>query len=138
MNQINDINRDEDVLNDLDMLVKKYGRYQSDKRSYINQNIKSNVMVKYGKPNEHGVVPVIDVSHVTETEDEKYVDPYTELIESKNDTINDLKQEIGKLKQKITDLTILYNTKIEQLRQEHMRELHNQHKEFMKKISQSQ
>jgi hypothetical protein len=60
--------------------------------------------------------------------------PWTELMESKNNTINDLIQELAKAKQDLVDLTIVYNNKIELLRTEHKRELNFQHAECMKKI----
>ena len=55
------------------------------------------------------------------------------MIDAKNLIINDLKKEILKFKQNLVDLTIVYNTKIEQLKQEHKKELYHQYMEFMKK-----
>jgi hypothetical protein len=127
----NELKQNDLVSDDIDLLIKKYDRYKN-KRN--NKNNETETIVQYGKPNEFNVAPVISVSHSSDTNRNDICnDPYLELLESKNDTINDLQQEITKLKQKIVDLTRIYNTKIEYLYQEHQRELHKQYQEFMKK-----
>ena len=63
--------------------------------------------------------------------------PYIDLVESKNKIIDDLKNDIKKLKQELIDMSVNYNSKIEQLRIEHKRELNIQHHEYMKKIKET-
>ena len=61
-------------------------------------------------------------------------DPYIELVESKDDRIEELKIKNDELKQELIDLSILYNEKIEQIRIDHRKELHSQHKEYLKQL----
>jgi len=133
--QFEEVKLDEIMLNDLDSLVKKYGKYQNPP-NHKNANTESDVIVQYGKPNEFNVIPVMSVTHAIDqiNDSEKDTDPFIELVESKNDIINELKQEILRLKQEIVDLTLLYNLKIENLRQDHKKELYAQYKEFLKKL----
>ena len=107
--QINDINQSEMIINDLDTLEKKYNRYN-------NSLIQKNLPTVYKSKNTI-----------------KNIDPYDELIQSKNVIIDDLKQENIRLKQEHVDLSIMYNNKIDIMRQQHRKELHNQYKEFVKR-----
>ena len=107
--QINDINQSEMIINDLDTLEKKYNRYN-------NSLIQKNLPTVYKSKN------II-----------KNTDPYDELIQSKNVIIDDLKKENIRLKQEHIDLSIIYNNKIDMMRQQHRKELHNQYKEFVKR-----
>lgn len=130
--ECNELKQIDFISDDINLLIKKYDRYKN--KQNRKENNKTDTIIQYGKPNEFNVAPVISVMHCADTNtNDIYDDPYSELLESKNDTIYDLQQEIKKLKQNILDLTILYNTKIEHLHQEHTRELHEQYEEFMKK-----
>jgi hypothetical protein len=57
-------------------------------------------------------------------------DPFFELLESKDEQINSLHKKLEILKQQLIDTTIIYNTKIEELRSEHRRELQRLHATF--------
>lgn len=129
--QITDINRHEMLVDDLDSLSRKYNRYndassrqkrESDRQKERNSRFDS----RYGKYDQSDMIENL--------ENEQYVDPYEELIESKNITIDELKHENAHLKQKLVDLSILYNSKLDNLRQEHRISLHQQHKKFIEKI----
>lgn len=126
-NQIDDVKRDESMIDNLDALTKKYNRYQNtslQQKSNREQNMRYDS--RYGKHNE--------IDNRYQQEREHPIDPYEELIESKNIEIDDLKHEITKLKQKFVDMSITYNSKIDRLRQDHRKELHSQHKKFMERI----
>lgn len=60
---------------------------------------------------------------------------YNEIIREKDFVINDLKREIDELKQKNIDITILYNTKIENIKTEHKKELYRIHSEFANRLN---
>lgn len=60
---------------------------------------------------------------------------YGELLKEKDFIINDLKNENKELRQKIIDITILYNTKIENIKTEHKKELYRIHSEFVERLN---
>lgn len=59
---------------------------------------------------------------------------YDRLIKIKDIVIEDLKKENELLKQKLIDLTIVYNTKIDDLKIEHKHELRRMHAEYINRI----
>ncbi len=61
-------------------------------------------------------------------------DPYVELIDSKDVIIKELRSKIEELKQELIDVSILYNDKIELIRNDQRKELHTQHKEYLKQL----
>lgn len=61
-------------------------------------------------------------------------DPTQSIIESKNQLIQELQNEISILNQKIIDLTIHYNEKIEIQRMEHKKNLYRQYVQFSNKL----
>lgn len=61
-------------------------------------------------------------------------DPLTGIIESKDQIIDDQHKMIENLKQEITDLTLCYNEKLEQLRVQHKKELCLQHAQYVRKL----
>lgn len=62
-------------------------------------------------------------------------DECADLIKEKDFIINDLKKEIDELKQKNIDITVLYNTKIENIKFENKKELHRLHSEFANRLN---
>lgn len=94
--QISKVKENEDIINELVSISKKYTEYQKNQSS--NNEL-------------------------------------TELIKSKDRIINDLKNEISLLKQKIIDLNIEYNVKIENMRDLHRDELYKLHKSFVKRLN---
>lgn len=129
--QINEIERQESAQTDLDMLLKKYIQYDKN----IPVTDQGNVVVKYGNPDQYNIAPLISIHHRSDKKNDKN-DPFDsmidEMISAKNLIIDDQKKEILKLKRELVDLTLIYNTKIEQLKQEHKKELYNQYMEYMK------
>jgi hypothetical protein len=118
--QIDDLKQTETMIDNLGALSKKYNLYRDNSSRQISdreKNIRHDS--RYGKYDEI---------------DNRHVDPYEELIMTKNIEIDDLKNEILVLKQKFVDISLLYNSKIECLRQDHRKELHSQHKKFMERL----
>lgn len=62
--------------------------------------------------------------------------PYAKLLQTKDDMINILKDEIEDLKNKLTERAIEYNKKLENLRTEHKNEMASHHKKYIKKLQQ--
>jgi hypothetical protein len=127
-NQINNVKQAEIMISDLDSLSRKYNRYRDDsshQKTLQEKNIRYDS--RYGK---YDVLDRIQAQYRAQHP----IDPYEELIESKNLEICDLKKEISDLKQKLVDTSLSYNSKIERLRQDHRRELHIQHKKIMEKL----
>lgn len=90
---------------------------------------------------KHSEIASINLDHLTkkynrykqEFTKEISTDPLYEVIKSKDTIIDDLTKRIESLEKQLVDTTILYNTKIEQLRMEHKNELRRQHAEFVKR-----
>jgi hypothetical protein len=105
LQQIEKEKNNEIMIGNLERLSKKYQRYNQE-----HINIQK-------EPNGHAK------------------DSFVELIETKDDLINSLQNEINMLKQQLVDTTIIYNTKIEQLRSEHTQELHRLHISFAERLA---
>jgi len=124
--QINDLKQTETMIDNLGALSKKYNMYRDNSsRQILDREKNIRYDSRYGKYDE------IDNKHAQE---KLNADPYEELIMTKNIEIDDLKNEILVLKQKFVDISLLYNSKIECLRQDHRKELHSQHKKFMERL----
>ena len=142
--QINEIDRQESAQTDLDILLKKYNQYDKNITTTTTTTTtttsqgESNIVVEYGKPDQYNIVPLVSIHHRSDqqnnvNENDPFDSMMDEMIDAKNLIINDQKKEILKLKQNLVDLTLVYNTKIEQLKQEHKKELYYQYMEFMKR-----
>jgi len=59
---------------------------------------------------------------------------YDRLIKIKDIQLDDLKKENEFLKQKLIDLTIVYNTKIDDIKIEHKHELRRMHAQYITRI----
>lgn len=70
-----------------------------------------------------------------ETYHDTKLDEYSRLLKDKDMTIEDMKKENAQMRQKLIDLAIMYNTKIDELKLEHKRDLRRMHMEFVKKTS---
>lgn len=80
-----------------------------------------------------------DLKHLTKKYENLRVDNpklYDGLINSKDTMIQDLRNEIEKLKNTIDELVLIYNDKIEYIREQYKNELFVQHSKYMKKIRQ--
>ena len=79
-----------------------------------------------------------DLNHLTKKYkklQENKTDFYDELINTKDDTIHDLNDEIEKLKENIDELALIYNDKIQYIREQHKKDLYTQHVKYVKKIN---
>lgn len=63
------------------------------------------------------------------------LDEYSRLLRDKDMSIEDLKKENAQMRQKLIDLAIMYNTKIDELKLTHKRDLRRMHIEFVKKTT---
>ncbi|VBB18504.1 hypothetical protein YASMINEVIRUS_967 [Yasminevirus sp. GU-2018] len=69
------------------------------------------------------------------TETNQPRDEISLMLEERDSTIRELRSEIELLNQRLVDLSVAYNMKIEEQKTEHKQELHRLHAEFVKRTN---
>lgn len=123
--QINDIREEENLVDNLGRLKKKYTLYKTENRQVHHRVHNHNHNQTHNQNQGQGQGQGQYQNH----------DDITFLLNERDMTITELKSQIDSLNQKLITLTIIYNEKIEDLKTEHKKELHRLFSEFVKRTN---